>query len=205
MPTKHILLAIDAKTTATGSVSDSQISFEGLREHRTKCGATTSVVIGPDFHPRVHAAAAKDGNTAILLAETLGEAVLLHDDSPFSPDDLLVLFTPDLTAKQRGSALRRSQEKRRDFMTVLSAIITQLDLEVRDDNPMYPGGWLGPNELRRDLRKLGISADVISQALALLSSPFVAVAEQGKDRFRLVVPPSMVAARLRSLAAHLVT
>src|SRR5205823_4821503 len=97
------------------------------------------------------------------------------------------------------------QGKRKDRMAVLHAIITQLHLEVRDDDPMYPGGWLGTNELRRDLRKLGVSADIISQALQLLSSPFVDVVEKNKDRFRLSVPPSVVAARLQSLAAHIMT
>lgn len=203
LPGERTVLAIEVKTTADGQILDSHVSFEGLREHRAKCGAEISILVGPAFHPRVHAAAQTDGRVAVLSSETLATAVLLHATSPFSPKEIGLLVAPELSSDQRKDALTVPSGRRDQLGRILQAIINQLDLEIRDDSPMYPGGWLGVNELRRDLRKLNASAQVISDALDILSSPFVDVLEREKDRWRLAVPPALVSLRLHALADRL--
>ncbi|MFC4127340.1 hypothetical protein [Nocardia rhizosphaerae] len=92
---------------------------------------------------------------------------------------------------------------RRRLATILDAVITQLDLEIQDEDPMYPGGWLGPGELRRDLRKLGAGNDIIMEALRLPASPFVGAVEESKGRYRLAGSRVLAVERMRALAMQL--
>ncbi|WP_280447152.1 hypothetical protein [Nocardia cyriacigeorgica] len=203
VPAAKVILAVEAKTSADGPVSDHEVSSQRLREHRAKIGATTTVLVGPEFHRHVHAEAGVDARLAVLHAKTLADAVVLHAKTPFSPRELQVLFDADLTADQREPELQRYHRTRMQLLGVLGAVITQLELEMRDENPMYEGNWLGPSELRRDLRRLGTPHDTIVHALQLLSSPFIGVLEEHKGRFRLVGPGHLVTARLQSAINNL--
>ncbi|WP_280235208.1 hypothetical protein [Nocardia cyriacigeorgica] len=203
VPAAKVVLAVEAKTSADGPVSDHEVSSQRLREHRAKIGASTTVLVGPEFHRHVHAEAGVDARIAVLHAQTLADAVVLHSKTPFSPRELQVLFDTDLTADQRDPELQRYHGTRMQLLGVLGAVITQLELEMRDENPMYEGNWLGPSELRRDLRSLGTPHDTIVHALHLLSSPFIGVLEEHKGRFRLVGPGHLVTARLQSAINNL--
>lgn len=203
LPAAKVVLAVEAKTSADGPVSDHEVSSQRLREHRAKIGASTTVLVGPEFHRHVHAEADADAQLAVLHAETLADAVVLHARAPFSPRELQALFDSDLTADERDPELRRHHRARLQLLEVLIAVITQLELEMRDENPMYEGNWLGPSEIRRDLRRLGTPHDTIVHALQLLSSPFIGVLEEHKGRYRLVGPAQLVTARLRSVVNNL--
>lgn len=203
LPASNLVLAIEAKTSAEGPVSDREVSFQGLKEHRNKIDATATVLVGPEFHRRIHAEAATNPQLAVLHARTLADAVLLHAQTPFSPSELKVLFDTEIRAEQRDDELRRQHEKHLRLLTVLKAVVAQLDLEIRDDSPMYDGGWLGPNELRRDLRKLSIPQDNIAEALQLLASPFLGFVEEQKGRYRLTGPAQLLTARLRATVEQL--
>lgn len=203
LPSAGVVLAVEAKTSADGPVSDRDVSFQGLREHREKINASTTILIGPEFHRRIHAEAAADPHLAVLHAQTLADAVLWHARTPFSPHQLQVLFDAEMPAEARGIALQCHHDERTQLLAVLAAVITQLDLERRDENPMYEGAWLGPNELRRDLRKLGAPHDIVVQALQLLSSPFIGVAEERKGRYRLTGPTQLISARLQSVISNI--
>ncbi|WP_280329188.1 hypothetical protein [Nocardia wallacei] len=203
LPAAKVVLAVEAKTSADGPVSDHEVSSQRLREHRAKIGASTTVLVGPEFHRHVHAEAGADSRLVVLHAETLADAVVLHAQAPFSPHELQVLFDDDLTADERDPELQRHHRARLQLLEVLSAVITQLELEMRDENPMYEGNWLGPSEIRHDLRRLGTPHDTIVAALQLLSSPFIGVIEEHKGRYRLVGPAQLVTARLRSAINNL--
>lgn len=203
LPAAKVVLAVEAKTSADGPVSDHEVSSQRLREHRAKIDASTTVLVGPEFYRHVHAEASADSQLAVLHAQTLADAVVLHAQAPFSPQELQALFDTNLTADERDPELRRHHRARLQLLEVLSAVITQLELEMRDENPMYEGNWLGPSEIRRDLRRLAAPHDTIVHALQLLSSPFIGVLEEHRGRYRLVGPAQLVTARLRSAVNNL--
>ncbi|MFQ6331599.1 hypothetical protein ACLMAL_36515 (plasmid) [Nocardia sp. CWNU-33] len=203
LPASKFVFAVEAKTSGEGPVSDREVSFQGLREHRDKIDATITVLVGPEFHRRIHAEAAADPHLAVLHARTLADAVLMHARTPFSPTELTVLFDTEITADQRDKELRHQHDEHLQLMTILKAVVTQLDLEMHDESPMYDGGWLGPNELRRDLRKLAVPHERIVEALQLLASPFIRVVEGHKGRYRLIGPAHLLTARLQAVIEHL--
>ncbi|MFE7797691.1 hypothetical protein [Nocardia sp. NPDC057440] len=203
LPASKLVFAVEAKTSGEGPVSDREVSFQGLREHRDKIDAKITVLVGPEFHRRIHAEAAADPRLAVLHARTLADAVHMHARTPFSPTELKVLFDTEITADQRDNELRHRHNEHLQLLTILKAVVTQLDLEMRDAAPMYDGGWLGPNELRRDLRKLAVPHNRIVEALQLLASPFLSVVEEHKGRYRLTGPAHLLAARLQAAIEHL--
>lgn len=203
VPQAPVIVAVEAKTSAEGPVSERDVSFQALREHRGKIAADVTMLVGPAFHRRVHAEAAADPHVAVMNVQELADAVALHWEIPFAPEELRALCEPALTADTRSSRLADRHQVRRRLATILDAVITQLDLEIQDEDPMYPGGWLGPGELRRDLRKLGADNDIIMEALSLLASPFVGAIEESKGRYRLAGSRVLAVERIRALAKQI--
>lgn len=200
-----LTLAVDAKTSAVGPVMEDRVGFQAFADHRKKCGASATIVVGPAFHPRVIAGAQNDGQVAIVLTETLADTVLLHEKYPFCPRELKALFSPAVSVDARMQTLLQSHKKHVFLVALLEGIVTKLEAEMRMSTPLYEGRWLDVQALRRDFQQLNASEEDILKALDLLSSPFISAVErspQQKGLFRLTAPPSVIAARLRSLTRN---
>ncbi|MEU9123497.1 hypothetical protein AB0C96_27110 [Streptomyces sp. NPDC048506] len=192
-------VAVEAKTAAAGSVPSQRVDFEGLSEHREKLGADVTLLIGTQFHDRVHKSASKDQSVAVLHTGFLAELVRGNEATPLDMDQLDILVDPRLDANTREEMIssRRQEQLRR--IDVECAVVTTLLEEAEHSSE---GGWMTQRELERYLRRLELpdSGALISQCLDLLRHPRIAAVERRHDEFRLVADRQTIGNRMRALS-----
>ncbi|MFJ3859860.1 hypothetical protein ACIPRL_26915 [Streptomyces sp. NPDC090085] len=198
-PTSRRRIAVEAKTDGAGLVTDQDVRFMRLSEHRTRHQADHSVLIGPGFDSRVFREASKEG-VAVLTARQLAEMIVRHAGTPLYPHELAALLLPG-----HADALEQtwSQTERR---TEALALVTSAMWNSANDpvDIEFGAGALDVRDIWRETKALvetPLDKKEIEEALAFLSSPSVAgVVRRGTDH-TITAPPALIASRLRSLAA----
>jgi hypothetical protein len=195
--TKEETAIVDAKATASGDVPERQINWDTLHEHATDAGAGIIAVVGPAFTDERLLRRAREHKAILIETSILSEIVSRHDETPFSPTDLKLLFAVDGPAVlDTVWTVRRAQTVL--VGDVLSALVSEAEEE---DNVL--GGGLSAIVLYAMLRKTvspAPSIESINAALTLLSSPLLRAVEQRGDRFFATERPEVTATRLRALA-----
>jgi len=200
---KALALAIDAKSSGEDVVPESQVSFQALAEHRAAEGASTSLVVGNDFHRRTHTAADREAAVGILLLRTLVMAVTEHVSRGLDWSEIETLVDPTLTAVERHQVLEGAGSERKRRSAVMHAVLGQLMEEAADVQPMRAGAWLGVADLRRDLRHLGVTVEEVHSVLSLMASESLDIVQRDKDLYRLALEGDLAARRIRALSASL--
>lgn len=85
-------VAVDAKTTASGSLSDHQVDWVTLEEHRAKHRASYSLLVAPNPSGKRLMERAQKYSVAVLSAEQLAELCRRHRDAAISLVDYRHLF-----------------------------------------------------------------------------------------------------------------
>ncbi|TCK63788.1 hypothetical protein EDF27_2335 [Curtobacterium sp. PhB136] len=200
---KALALAIDAKSSGEDVVPESQVSFQALAEHRAAEGASTSLVVGNDFHRRTHTAADQEAAVGILLLRTLVTAVTEHASRGLDWNEIESLVDPTLTAVERHQVLERAGDERKRRSAVMHAVLRQLMEEAADVQPMRAGAWLGVADLRRDLRHLGVTVEEVHSVLSLMASESLDIVQRDKELYRLALEGDLAARRIPALSASL--
>lgn len=92
LPTVDAFRAIvDAKSSASGMISDNSIKFDALKDHQRKHHADFGMVVGPDFTSRVRDWAINN-NFTLLTVEDLVTLLERHDRYPLTLLELRELF-----------------------------------------------------------------------------------------------------------------
>ena len=84
--------AVDAKTTASGSLGENQVDWITLQEHRAKHRADYSLLVAPNPAGKRLMERARQCAVAVLSAEQLAELCRRHRDAPISLVDYRHLF-----------------------------------------------------------------------------------------------------------------
>lgn len=198
-PTSLIRVAVEVKTDGAGLVTDQDVKFLRLAEHRQIHRAHGTVLIGPQFDARVEHEAAREG-VAVLTAQALGRAVLRHARAPLAPSEVAALVTAG-----GADALERTwavAERRQEALGhVLHAVWKSGNDPV---DVAFTSGALGITDIWRETKGMletPLSQAEIEEALVFLGAPIIAgVAKQGSE-YVATAPPPLVAARLRALAS----
>lgn len=194
------ILAIEAKTSATGPVRDQ--SLFGLAEHRAAVGAHSHLLIGPGFERRMLKEANEDPAIAVIDTELLAEVVRRQEQTPLTLTQLAPLVDPALNAAHRGDALREHWAAQEIRSQLEYALVDILNVEAAD--PFEEGGWLDLTSIRRELRTRGyrVKEGTVVEVLNFMASSRIGVLQYSEQRYRCTASIHTAGQRLRALGAQ---
>jgi hypothetical protein len=193
-PGDRYRIIVDAKSSSSGSIAESGVNFQVLRDHRKKHKADHVVVVGSDFANRLKDWAVDNG-VVLLQTSDLGDMLEHHSISPISLVDLRDTFTRVDIHKDEMLERYQLLERRSAIMSKILELAFQ---EATDEDPIA-AGFISLENITYALRKEfnpRPSADEIREALEFLSNPLVAALEEGKGRYKLADAPHNVSLRL---------
>ena len=192
-------VAVDAKSSANGIISESQLNFDTLVDHRKLHNAQFTVVVGPLFQGERIVARAKKHGIVLMDVDALCELIKLHDRVPLSAQDYKALFESygnadlDMLISARGDLTRSAVLLR----AVMSCLVSQSDDGVTD-------GMLSAREiyvlLKAEYPDLLLSLDEIDSMLAFLSSPVVNCVGRAKSEYYAIGSLNEASNKLRFYA-----
>ncbi|MFC1283876.1 hypothetical protein [Bacillus paralicheniformis] len=166
-------VAIDAKTTYSGGVTEGQINFDTIVEHRKKHKADFSLVVGREFQGDRLIERAKKHNVALLNIEKLEHLIKMHTEVPLKSDSYRKVFSQKgiidvhIIEEDRSKIIRDGN--------LLKAIMKCLFEESSD--PLTEG-FMQPREIYLLLKnQININPtpniEEIKQIVEFLSSPLI--------------------------------
>lgn len=177
-------VAVDAKSTSTGNVTEGQINFDTLKEHKKLHSADYTMVVGCAFQGERLIRRAKGHHVALLDIDKLEEILKIHREVPLSISAYKRLF------EQSGivdlEVLEDERNRVRRYGMLVEAIMKCLFDESYD--PITEGA-LSIREIYRSIRdneKFDIAPELseIEAILEFLSSPLVeCVGKNGKEYY----------------------
>lgn len=177
-------VAVDAKSTSTGNVTEGQINFDTLKEHKKLHSADYTMVVGCAFQGERLIRRAKEHHVALLDIDKLEEILKIHREVPLSISAYKRLF------EQSGivdlEVLEDERNRVRRYGMLVEAIMKCLFDESYD--PITEGA-LSIREIYRSIRdneKFDIAPELseIEAILEFLSSPLVeCVGKNGKEYY----------------------
>lgn len=197
-PTKQIRVAVEAKTDSGGVVTEQDVKFDALAEHRSFHNASVTLLVGPGFSGRLTQWAA-DKDVVLMTARQVAGLLARQANAPLYPSEFSALLSEnDHDTQER---VWRRLERRQSVIAHLLDIMWKsandpLDIE-------YGQGALGVREIWRESKPLldvPMDKSEIEEALSLLSTPFLAAVATSGQQHVATASPAAVAARLRVLA-----
>lgn len=200
-PADRYRVIVDAKSSSNGTIAESAVNFDVLKDHKRKHSADHVVVVAPDFANRQKDWAANNG-VVLLRADDLAAILKQHAIRPISLVDLRDTFARVDTLKDEIFERYQSLERRSLLMRKIVELTFQ---EAVDEDPVAAGSITLENiiyALRKELSPRP-STDDIRESLDFLSSSFVAALEENKGRYKLADSPHNVSLRLYGLGEAL--
>ena len=192
------VMAVEAKTAASGQVSEHNGNILGLPEQRAKIGAVSTVYVGPGFDRRLLKAADKDSTVAVAHASLLAEAVRRQATTPLLLTQLTALIDPSLRSHERRPILVEkwaAQERVANLeRAIIDVLIQEADQPIDNDE-----GWLAIRSIRRELKAIvSPSAEPaeIQEILDYLASARIDVVEKRENVYRTTVSLVTIAQRM---------
>lgn len=181
-PEMTFTVAVDAKSTMNGTVSDGQVDFDTLAEHKRKHKADYSAVVGDGFGERLVKRAVEHG-VVLIDVDTLETLVKDQEESPIQTSLYKVFFEKPGIADL--SCLEEERKKIVRYGVLLHAIMDCL-IEEQDDDETK--GVLPEREIRQVIKATKNvtpvpSVDEISVILQFLASPLIECVAGQKDGY----------------------
>lgn len=187
-------VTVDAKTTASGRLSDMQVDWATLVEHRANMGADHSLLVGPNPRGRRLFNRAVDHRVTVLSARRLAELCRSHARTPLGLPDYRLVFTT------HGEADLTELNKRAENSERLRVLATDIcrELAANWDTVGY--------HTARDLwiRLQRANPDTIQSVLDTLASPLVGAIHGDPEKgYVLASDPKVAQLRLALLGEEL--
>ena len=179
-PLNQFVVTVDTKATSSGTVTDSLVDFDTLREHQKKHRSDYIAVVGKSFNDRLIKRAIEH-HVALFDIDTLEKLLKLHHTTPQK------LTTYQKIFNQSGivdlSVLDSDITRTEVAATLIVGIMHQL---IDECNDPVTHGQLSVRDLYMSLRNdpnlLTIpNTDDIKTALEFLSSPILGCVKKEKD------------------------
>lgn len=176
------VVAIDAKSTASGNVTENLIDFDTIKEHKQKHSADYNVIIGANFQGERLIERAKEHKVLLLDIDKLETIIRESKEIPLNFDSYKKLF------EQNGIAnidvLDEDKEKVRKQGILMQAI---MDCLIEESDDEFTEGILTERDIYRSLRNLeklkNVTPSEIQQMLEFLSSPLIGCISRSKDGY----------------------
>jgi len=204
---------IDAKSTQSGKVSDAQINWLAIDNHRQERGATFAAVVGEDFSGGQLQRFAGQYKVTLITTAMVCELLTLHHSVPLSLVELKELFSASGLADSGMQALR---ERRKQHLRHWRLVADIIDTIERFETKM-PGGFAPTADILRVLLTSQIlnsgqsPADVptlqdVSDAVAFLACRAVGILGEMPDSrgaYQLAMKATTARKRLAALSRFL--
>lgn len=182
-PKYSFSVAVDAKSTFTGNVTDGIVDFDTLIEHRSKHNANFSAIVGGNFQNERLIRRAVEHNVVLIDIDSLEKLILNQRDVPIKVNAYKKLF------EQPGlvdiSVLEAERKRVIRYGRLLHAVMDCLAEESEDP---VTGGLLLDRDIYRSLRNdtnfdYAPTLEEISDMLEFMSSPLIGCVEKTKDGY----------------------
>lgn len=181
---KSYKVDIDAKTSKNGKITEAQINWPSLKDHKEKNGSDFVVVVGPAFAGGNLEKRANEYKVALLPNEALVRLLTTHSIYPFSLDELRDLFssTGDINS-QVDDLITQNLSKRR-ILDNLPTIIHEMEA-LQDRLGYFTYDSLAGRE---KIEKLDFDPSDINQIIEMFRLPFInSVQAINKDQTQLIL------------------
>ncbi len=179
-------VAVDAKSTVSGNVTDGLVDFDTLEEHRRKHKADFSAVVGGSFQNERLIKRAIEHNVVLIDIDTLETLIKNHLEVPIQVTSYKEIFkTPGIA---NIMCLEEEREKITRYGKLLHAVMDCLVAEREDE---VTEGILQERDIYRSLRmnesfSCAPTIDEISAMLQFLASPLIGCVEKSKAGYSAV-------------------
>ncbi|MBQ4623403.1 MAG: restriction endonuclease, partial [Clostridia bacterium] len=179
-PLDSFVVTVDAKATASSTVTDGLVDFDTLKEHQKKHSSNYIAVVGRDFNERLIKRAIEH-HVVLFDIDTLEAFLCIHQKTPQKNATYRKVF--EQSGKADLSVLDADIKKTEKNGTLLIGIMQCLIDECEDP---ITKGQLSVRDLYMSLRSnpdlLSIpTIDEIEIALSFLSSPIIGCVVKEKD------------------------
>jgi uncharacterized protein YifN (PemK superfamily) len=171
---------VDGKTSRSGKISDVQIDWLSLEDHREKTKANFIVVVGPDFSKGNVEKRAQKSGVVLLKVKDLIELLKEHARYPFNLLELKRLFETPGNADYVVEEIIRSHRDRTNFLENLKLIVEEME------NLQSLLGYFSVDSL---VARTELGPQMIKSVIDLLNSPLIKAVEEVSDgKYVLVIP-----------------
>lgn len=185
-PKYSFTVAVDAKSTQTGNVTDGLVDFDTLIEHRKKHNAGYSAIVGGAFQNERLIKRAVEHNVVLIDIDSLENMILKQVEVPLKVSAYKKIFEKpglvdiDVLDEERNNIIR--------YGKLLHSVMDCLAEESEDP---VTEGLLLDRDIYRSLRSNEEFAypptlEEISDMLSFLASPLVGCVDKSKDGYYAV-------------------
>ena len=176
-------VAVDAKSTASGSVSTGMVDFDSLKEHRKKHHANYSLIVGCAFQNESLIKRAIEHNVVLLDVDSLETLIKNHLKVPIKLSSYKQIF------EKAGIAdITLVAGNRQEIVCYGQLMHAVMNCRIEESDDPITEGFLFERDIYRSLRNSTEldeppTIDAITSMLQFLSSPLIGCVEKTKDGY----------------------
>jgi|APHot6391423213_1040247.scaffolds.fasta_scaffold03745_3 hypothetical protein len=172
---------VDGKTSKNEKISDAQINWLSLKDHKEKNNSNFVVVAGPGFAGGNLEKRAKEYNVSLLTTDELIKILEAHSKYPFTLLELKDLFAEAGYLTEQVDDLLSQNLVRRSFLEKFKTIIEEIEKLQNTRLGYFTFESLAGRE---KIQELEIELEDIENIIQLLRIPFInAISEIDKNKF----------------------
>ena len=162
-------VAVDAKTTASGSLKDNQVDWTTLEEHRDKHHAEYSLLVAPSPSGKRLMSRARKSSVAVLSAEQLADLCRRHARAPLSLVEYRKLF------ETNGEVDLTVIDEPAEHLASLLGLVSALCGDLSEKTDRFGRMSARDIQLAFSEEANGISQEEIQRLLDMLAHPLIGV------------------------------
>ena len=172
---------VDGKTSKNKKVSDSQINWISLKDHKEKNKSDFVIVAGPGFAGGNLEKRAAEFNVCLLTTEELVKILNAHSKYPFTLLELKDLFAEAGLLNEQVSDLLEQNHIRRNFLEKFKTIIEEIEKLQNTSLGYFTFESIAGRE---KIQELEIEPEDIENIIQLLKIPFInAITEIEQNKY----------------------
>ena len=199
-PKLSYAVAVDAKSTQSGNVTEDQIDFDTLKDHRKLHHADYSAIVGCSFRGERLLNRCKEHKVALIDVDTLEQLIRNQVEIPLTGEDYKKIF--EQTGIVDISVLDEARNRTERYGLLVDAIVGCLVNESKDE---VTEGILTSREIYRTVRdderfSINPNLDEIEDILKFLASPLIGCVGKNKDGYYAIGSLNEVAKKFQFYA-----
>jgi len=194
-------VTVDGKTSSKGKISERQIDWLSLSDHKKKNNADYTMIVGPEFAGGNLEKRAEDNNIGLLKVDELVELIKTHKKFPFTLVELKDLIGGESTSmKNQINDLLAQNNQRINSLKQFKIILEEM-ISSQDDL-----GYFTFESIVRGnkIRNTNIDYQDIKGLIKLLNLPFInCIKEIGDERYILTMNIEDISNIFEKISKHL--
>ena len=187
-------VVVDSKTSSRKVISDAQITWPTLKDHKEKHNAKYVAIVGPDFRGGNLEKRAKEYGVTLIKTEDLSDVLKIHSKSPFSMSDLRVLFTHyGLLREEVKDRLKEKAERYQRLVNLVPRIFSEI--RSKQELAEAPITAAGLYFILREEYRL----DEINKVIDFLSSDLIGALRSEEDEVSTTVEIDTLKQKLKTI------